>query len=106
MSDHRLMIVALDETAEAHYLCGALNSAPCDLMVRSYTVSTQISTHVLDNVAIPKFDPGDEAHQLAAEEDQEKSSEVEEEIDRAAAKLWDLSDEELAAIQQTLADLS
>jgi len=48
----------------------------------------------------------EQAHQLAAEDNEAKLSEVEEEIDRAAAKLRGLGDKELAAIQQTLVDLS
>lgn len=39
-----------------------LNSSISRYIVRSYAVQTQISTHVLDYVKIPKYNPENENH--------------------------------------------
>ncbi len=120
--DHRLMIVPLESEIEAHYLVSALNSAIGRFMVASSIVGTQISTHVLERVSIPRYDLNRSIHQrLAAlsqrahalapaayagdEAAQAELRQVEAEIDRAAARLWGLTDEELADIQASLKEL-
>ncbi len=135
--DHKLMLVALDRFEEAHYLCAALNSSTCRVAVKGYVVETQTSVHVLEHIAVPRFDPAIAAHRNLAELSQrahalaqkivasgpeegfafvddavqsfiqtEKAErelrEVEDEIDRAAAQLWGLSDAELHEIQKAL----
>ncbi|MEW6230159.1 MAG: SAM-dependent DNA methyltransferase, partial [Bacillota bacterium] len=111
--DHKLMLVDVASSAEAYYLCGMLNSAPTRLAVMAYAVEIQMDTHVLENVAIPKFLPKDKrhlhmaelseaAHRAAAAGDAGEVNRIEEEIDRLAAQVWGLSDEELAEIKQSL----
>jgi|GEM_PF-2289287 hypothetical protein len=39
-----------------------LNSSIASLIISSYTVETSISAHVLQNVFIPQFDPGDKLY--------------------------------------------
>jgi hypothetical protein len=109
--------VAFSDKTEANYFCAVLNSAIPSLISLSYSTSKSFgSPHILEHVAIPKFDPSnpvhqslstfsDKAHQLAA---QGKSGEaelrrVETEIDRLAARLWGLTKKELAEIQRALA---
>ncbi len=115
--EHHVMMVPLKQMQEAHYLCAMLNASPSDLVVRCYTVSTQMSTHVLEHVRIPKFDPKDPVHQRLAElslacheatarGDSETVRAHEAEIDRLAAQLWGITDDELAAIQAALADMT
>jgi len=120
--DHKLVLVATDSEDEAHYLCAILNSAPTALLVWSYAISTQHSTHVLNNISIPHYDPSEDAHKclsalsqrahklapLAFNGDKAAQNElrrVEEDIDRAAAQLWGLSEEELAEIRRSLEEL-
>jgi len=116
---HKLVLVPFEERKEAHYLCAALNSKPSRLLINSYGISSQLSTHVLRYVRVPLFDSESEvhrrlaelsmqAHELAAqgEDGAEELEEIEEQVDRAAAELWGISDEELAAIKETLAELS
>ncbi len=116
--EHHVMLVPFEEPVQAHYLCATLNSGPADVVVRGYTVSTQISTHVLEHVAVPKFEAENEvhrrlaelsmrAHELAAqgESGAEELAEVEDKVDRAAAELWGITDQELAAIKETLEEL-
>lgn len=112
------MFVPLDDEAEAHYVCAALNSAPSVLIVKSYGVETQTSTHVLENVRLPKFDAknkqhrrltelSEKAHALAAESepDTKRLEAIETEIDETAAELWGITATELGDIQSSLADL-
>ncbi|MBN2565592.1 MAG: N-6 DNA methylase [Candidatus Eisenbacteria bacterium] len=111
--DHKLMMVAVASRQEAHYLCAALNSAPSCLAVAAYAITIQMNTHILENVGVPQFSTSNTTHLRLAElsEDAHKAiargkiaevKKIEEEIDRAAARLWGLKDEELAEIKQSL----
>jgi len=97
-------------------LCGALNSAPCRFIVSAYAVSISMDTHILENVAVPEFDESksahirladlcDSAHKAAAKRNDAEIPVIEAEIDKAAAKLWGLSDEELAEIKRSLEEM-
>jgi hypothetical protein len=114
--DHKLMLVDLPTDAEAHYLCGALNSAPTTLAVWAYVISIQQTTHILSNICVPKYDAtnpthqqlaelSQRAHELAAAGDKKVLKAVEDEVDRAAAELWGLTGEELAEIRRSLEEL-
>lgn len=75
------------------------------------------SMHILENIRIPRYDPKNPIHRLLAELS-EKAHEaaqhcddvtlrqIETEIDRQAALLWGLSDDELREIQESLRELS
>jgi hypothetical protein len=96
-----------------------LNSSASVLIVKSYAVETQTSTHVLEHVRVPKFDAADkrhrrladlsaEAHALAAdatEPAQKRLTKLEAEIDETAAAVWGITATELKDIQSSLADL-
>ena len=114
--EHHVMAIPLQTAEEAHYICSVLMSAPVQLVVASYTTSTGISTHVLENVALPKFKPADEAHThladlseqchaAAALGDAAALADLQAQVDRAAAALWNISGSELDAIQQALDDM-
>lgn len=51
----KLMFVPVDNEDEAHYICAFLNSSITKLIVASYVIETGISTHILQNTFIPKF---------------------------------------------------
>src|SRR5574337_1065955 len=53
--DHKLMLVQVSTAREAHYLCAVLNSAPSPSAISAYAIETQIGTHILENIAIPKY---------------------------------------------------
>jgi hypothetical protein len=116
LPDHKLILVPVDSLTHAHYLCGILNSSPVRLVVRSYSVMTQVGTHVTEHVALPPYDLGDPTHARLANQSQQAHSataagdaarvqEIEAEIDRLAAQLWGLTDEELREIQESLEEL-
>jgi hypothetical protein len=89
------------------------NSAPCKLLVFSYAISTSTSTHVLDNIAIPKFLENDSSHlELATLSEQchdlkqknqlDQIVVLEAQIDLLVAKLWKLNKLELKTMQTAL----
>ena len=114
--DHKLMLCPCDTAAEAHYVCALLNSSPAQFIVKSYAIETSISTHVLDHVRIPKFDPNEKLHVGLAESsatchtaapsatDAELTA-LETANDELAARLWNLSAVELKDIRESLRDL-
>lgn len=114
--DHKLMFCSFDNSEAAHYLCACLNSSISQFIVKSYSIETSISTHVLDYVRVPRFDKEDslhiklsefskQAHALAHKDDIEAVAKVERQIDEHAAKLWGLSRTQLKDIQDSLEDL-
>ena len=114
--DHKLMLVALESADEAHFLCAMLNSSPAQFAVLSYSVSIQMDTHILENVCVPVFEPGNhnhrrlanlsvQAHAATAAGDAARVQKIEAEIDGFAARLWGLTDEELWEIQESLEEL-
>jgi hypothetical protein len=120
--DHKLMLVPCEDANEAYYLSGVLNSSPTVFAVWAYAISVQQTTHILDNIAVPTFDPSRDFHQeistlsrrahklapAAHNGDQAAQAElqqVEKEIDQAAAQLWGLTEGELQEIQSSLEEL-
>jgi hypothetical protein len=115
IADHKLMTVGFKSAREAYYLSALLSSSPCKLLVASYAISTSTSTHVLEHVNAPQFEKQNSLHQhladlseschiAAASTDFQKVAALEAEIDKAGAKLWGITDNELSAIRGALAD--
>jgi len=114
--DHKLMMVGFEKKEVAHYLCAILNSSIARFFVKNYTVSTQISTHILQYIKMPKFDQNhkvhnelsnlsEQCHEYALKNDTKKIAELELRIDQASANLWGISDKELKAIQDSLSEI-
>ena len=115
LPDHKLMLAPCTSRQEADFLLGMLNSSPSLLVIRSYVISTSTSTHVLRNVAVPLFKDSDGDHTRLAElsrrrhgkaerKEESELTEVEAEIDEMAAQVWGITDVELKAIQEALAE--
>ena len=115
--DHKLMLVAAASEGEAHYLCASLNSAPVRLAVAAYAVPIQISTHILRNVAVPRYRSGDnlhralvrisrQAHQAVQQGDDDRLARAESRLEMRTAQLWGLSQGDLDQIHQALAEHS
>jgi hypothetical protein len=115
--EHNTMLVDFEELKEAHYFCALLNSCIFSFVLQSY-IAWFYSTHALQNIRIPKYDPANPLHQelaalsqrahelAAAGQPIERIKPIEEEIDRKAAQLWGLTDEELVGIKASLKELS
>jgi len=109
--DHKLMMVAVETAPEAHFLCAVLNSAPARLAVSAYAVEIQMNTHILENIKVPEFSPNDKRHSRLAElsteahkfsSEAKKVARIESEIDKLAAELWKLTEEDLTEIKHSL----
>ena len=99
---------------EAHYFCALFNSSPCDLIVRSYSVSKGFaSAHVLNNLSIPKYNSSNnihnkladlsvKCHNAAKKDDQKSIHAFEGEIDKLSAEIWSIDPDELRNIQRVL----
>lgn len=114
--DHKLMSVAVDSEAEAHYLCGALNSLPVSAAVAAYTVETQIDTHILEHICVPRFSRTNPVHRrlsAAARQaqnatrtnDDSRLRRAETAVGRCAAELWELTELELMEIREFLGEI-
>ena len=120
--DHKLMLVECQTADEAYYLSSMLNAAPSILAVWAYVISIQQTTHILEKLCIPRYNPANSVHRRLAslsqrahesasaayrgdEAAQAELRRVEDEVDRAAAQLWGLSEEELTEIRRSLAEL-
>jgi N-6 DNA Methylase len=99
LPEHGAMFAETDSEEEAHYLCAVVNSGPFNTVVTGYAVDNHLSTHPLENIRVPKFDPGDavhaelsgisvEAHELAAKDAAKQLSQVQKKVDKVAKKLW------------------
>ncbi|MBI2918051.1 MAG: N-6 DNA methylase [Chloroflexi bacterium] len=115
MPDHTLVAVSCGGRQEAHYVCGMVNSSPFRFASKNCIV-LHPDPHILEHVRVPKFKAGDkihrelvalsqQAHQAAAEGDQETVAAIERRIDQLAADLWGLTNDELKEIQESLAEL-
>jgi len=114
--DHTIILVECPSEEEAHYLCGALNSAPARFAAQAYIV-LHPDTHILDNIAVPHFDRrrtthrqlaalSVQAHAAVARDDAEALAGIEEGVDQAAAELWDLTDADLTAIRSAIQQMA
>ena len=64
--DAKLTLVPCVSADEALYLAALLNSTPARAFVDAYAVRTQISTHVLKYMAVPRFDEANPVHRRLA----------------------------------------
>ena len=62
LPEHHVMFVSLEESSEAYFLAGALSSVPSRSVVSAYTTLTGMSTHILENVSIARFNPDNSLH--------------------------------------------
>lgn len=109
LPNHKCMQVPCPSADEAHYLCALLNSLPVRAFVASYTVETQISTHVVSNIAIPRYDRRDAVHKAAAKASRAAHRAAaagrpvdESAVDAAAGAVWGLSQPELEQMARYL----
>jgi hypothetical protein len=116
LPDHKLMLVPCRNQQEAGFLLSMLNSSPSLLAIHSYVISTSTSTHVLSNVAVPRFDNKYKNHLLLSElsqqcyvavqeNNQDQIGEIKNEIDELAAGIWGISNAELKSIQNALSNM-
>ena len=114
--EHNTSFAAFTNESEAHYFCALFGCSISDLVICSFNAGGGgglASPHVLDYVAIPNFRENNpthrhlselsvRCHQAAISGDEKIIANIEAEIDKAAAKLWGITNDELKVIQDTL----
>lgn len=97
--EHKLLLLATATANEAHYVAAVLNSDPVGTVITGYIVDNSVSTHPIDNIAIPRFDENDvihanlaalsrEAHVAAAKGDSQRVARAESAINKTVGRLW------------------
>jgi len=128
--DHKLMLVEAESPDEAYYIAGVLNSVIARSIIESYTCVTERETHILDVIKVPKFNPNNNLHKKIAElsrrahelarciyasskpsycagiNAENELRKVEDEIDKAVAELYGISESELERFRRLMAILS
>jgi SAM-dependent methyltransferase len=112
--DQTAYFVDCSDEDQANFLCAVLNSSPvcCYYKVVAYK---HTSMDFIKSLASPAFhaetpnhkrlsDLGKECRRLATKGDAKLLAATEVEIDKTAAKLWGITDDELRAIQEALAE--
>ncbi len=114
LPDHKLLLVAFDDSNEAHYFCALINSSPFRAFSKAASISTHNAPATLTEVRIPKFDVENSCHSELAEISARchkqtaagiDVSDLEEQIDELAAELWGLTKEELKEIKNSLEEM-
>ena len=116
--DQTVQFIDFQSEIESHFVCATLNSAPAVAVPLCYT--SDITTHILKVIGIPKFDTenpihtrlaalSQQAHALAKDpkglQDPSGLLNIEAQVDEAAAELWGITDRELKEIRRSLAEL-
>jgi hypothetical protein len=108
LPDHTIVAVSCETREEAHFICALLNSAPAQAAITGYVV-LHPSPHVLEHIRIPRFSRkntthvslaalSEECHAATARGAADAVRALESEIDNAAARLWGITAQELAAL--------
>jgi len=118
--EHKLMLIPLSRKKEAYYISAVLNSSIVALAISAYAIETAIDPRVLEHIKLPEFTPENPVHEELAQlskkahekakqvchEDNEglkhELKEIEEEIDKRAAKLYGITRDELNEIKKCL----
>jgi len=106
-------LIPFNDEAEAHYVCALLNSSSVRAFVHSFSSAGRGfgAPSIIKHIALPSYSPSNplhkalstlskQAHQLAVQGKayEKELHRVEQKIDRQAAKLWGLTDDELAQV--------
>jgi len=102
--DHKVVFVPVASGEEAYYLCGMLNSSMAQALIKGY-VGISISTHIMNNIKIPRFDPENDGHKavsdkaaaIAAMETENERHAAVAELDRLAGVIWGVGGDEASA---------
>ncbi|MBN2475199.1 MAG: N-6 DNA methylase [Pirellulales bacterium] len=105
------VLIACDSRAEAHFVCGVLNSTLVDFLVRAHSVRGGKgfgTPSMLDFIKLPRFRAADPRHRELAKCSRQAHATAGDvpdglacRIDRLAAELWGLDQSELDAIRKS-----
>jgi hypothetical protein len=94
LPNEKLMLIAFESEAEAHFVCSVLTSSPARWFVESRMVSTQIAPHVIEKLALPMYDPRDGLHRALSQlslDQHDLPRDRYEELDEMAGTLFGLT---------------
>ncbi len=97
--EHKLILIAAGRIEEAHYLAAVLNCERVNMVVSGYIVDNSVSTHPIDNIQIPKFNPADsvcvrladlskKAHEAARAGNDAGVEDAERQINEVVGSIW------------------
>jgi hypothetical protein len=118
--DIKTRFISCDSATEGFYLCALLNATPAVLVL--YVTAQWVQTpdyqaSDIQKLLLPKFNPNDtlhlrianfaeRCHDAKATGDEGTVAALESEIDKAAAQLWGITDDELKTIQDALMEMA
>ena len=119
IADTKLRFIECQSEEEAHFLCGLLNSSPAVLFLYSTATWVQTADYQasdISRIALPRFAASNKlhtkicgcsqkCHKAVAEGKRSDLEKIERELDEAAAQIWNINDDELKAIEDSLSDL-
>ncbi len=106
-------LIPFEDEAKAHYVCALINSSCVGAFIRSFSSAGRGFgvPSIINHIALPSYTPSNplhealctlsrQAHRLATQGKvyEKELRLVEQEIDRHAARLWGMTDSELAQI--------
>ena len=65
--EHTVIFLTTNGADEAHYVAAVLNSNPVNTIISGYIVDNHLSTHPVENIVIPKFNPKAQVHRELVE---------------------------------------
>jgi type II restriction/modification system DNA methylase subunit YeeA len=128
--DDGTILVEAETPDEAYYIAGVLNSIIARSIIASYTYELRQETHIIDVIKVPRFDPDNKLHRRIAElskrahelarciyasskpsycagiNAEDELRKVEDEVDKAVAELYGISESELKGFRRLMAILS
>lgn len=108
---HTVTLVSVDDEAEAHYVCGLVNSTPFRYAAIAYSQAggkSFGSPHLLENVRVPRY-VGHAAHAevatIARASFRGTRGTSAQELDECAARVWGLTPAELKELQAGFSEM-
>src|SRR5579872_1146466 len=115
----KVILIPAASEDEAHYVCGVLNSSVPNLLLRASAVRVQTIEYApsdIAQVALPNFeaqnlchceivDISQSCHRAADQGNWLAIPELEERLDRSAARLWGITAAQLHSVQEALLEL-
>ncbi len=60
--NEKIIYIGLDNQEEAYYVCGVLSSSRIITLIENFTINTQLSPGILNNISIKEFDKKNKLH--------------------------------------------
>ena len=91
VTDSKILFVPLDSEMEAYYICGIINSEQIEMIIKSYTISTNKGTDVVEKIGIPEFNETNPLHYelatLSKEAHQHYKNKITQELDSCVQQI-------------------